>query len=163
MKRTQINRGVELMASGAINDEWTVFGGMTFIDPRLHNMGSPQTEGRRILGLSQFVMNCLVEYHVPSVQGLTFTANVNYGTNRPTDYANTSFVPDYAVLNLGMRYAQLIAGKPVTFRFDVFNVTDLHYWANETPAAQNGYNATGSATGILGAPRTIRASLQVEL
>ncbi|GEC17107.1 TonB-dependent receptor [Nitrobacter winogradskyi] len=163
VKGTQINRGVELMASGAINNEWTVFGGMTFIDPRLYNTGSPQTDGRRILGLSQFVMNCLVEYHVPAVQGLTFTANVNYGTNRPTDYANTSFVPDYAVLNLGMRYAQLVAGKPVTFRFDVFNVTDLHYWANVTPAAQNGYNATGSATGMLGAPRTVRASLQVEL
>lgn len=163
VKGTQINRGIELMASGAISNEWTVFGGMTFIDPRLYDTGSPQTEGRRILGLSQFVMNCLVEYHVPAVQGLTFIANVNYGTNRPTDYANTSFVPDYTVINLGMRYAQLIDGKPITFRFDVLNVTDLHYWANVTPAAQNGYNATGSATGMLGAPRTVRASLQVEL
>ncbi|WP_319797474.1 TonB-dependent siderophore receptor [Nitrobacter sp.] len=163
VKGTQINRGIELMASGAINDEWTVFSGMTFIDPRLYNTGSPQTDGQRILGLSQFVANCLVEYHVPTVQGLTFTGNVTYATNRPTDYANTSFVSGYAVLDLGMRYAQLIADKRVTFRFDAFNVTDAHYWANVTPAAQNGYNATGSATGILGAPRTFRASLQVEL
>ena len=163
VKGTQINRGIELMASGAISDEWTVFGGMTFIDPRLYNTGSSQTDGRRILGLSQFVMNCLVEYHVPAIQGLTFTANVNYATNRPTDYANTSYASGYTVLDLGMRYAQLVANKRVTFRFDVFNVADLHYWANVTPAAQNGYNATGSATGTLGAPRTIRASLQVEL
>lgn len=163
VKGTQINRGIELMASGAINDEWTVHGGMTFIDPRLYNTGSSQTDGQRILGLSQFVTNCLVEYHVPTVQGLTFTGNVTYATNRPTDYANTSFVSGYAVLDLGIRYAQLIADKRVTFRLDVFNVTDLQYWANVTPAAQNGYNATGSATGTLGAPRTVRASLQVEL
>jgi iron complex outermembrane receptor protein len=163
VKGTQINRGIEVMASGAITDEWTVFGGMTFIDPRLYNTGSPQTDGQRILGLSQFVANCLVEYHVPTVQGLTFTGNITYATNRPTDYANTSFVSGYAVLDLGMRYAQLVADKRVTFRFDVFNIADLHYWANVTPAAQNGYNATGSATGTLGAPRTFRASLQVEL
>jgi iron complex outermembrane receptor protein len=67
------------------------------------------------------------------------------------------------VVDLGMRYAQLISDKRVTFRLDVFNISDLHYWANVTPAAQNGYNATGSATGTLGAPRTVRASLQVEL
>lgn len=163
VKGTQINRGIELMASGAINDEWTVFSGMTFIDPRLYDTGSPQTDGRRILGLSQFVANWFVEYHVPTVQGLTFTGNVTYATNRPTDYANTTFVSGYAVLDLGMRYAQTIAGKPVTFRFNVFNVTDQFYWANVTPAAQNGYNATGSATGMLGAPRTVRVSLQVEL
>jgi iron complex outermembrane receptor protein len=163
VKGTQINRGIELMASGAINDEWTVFSGMTFIDPRLYNTGSPQTDGQRILGLSQFVTNCLVEYHVPTVQGLTFSGNVTYATNRPTDYANTSFVSGYAVVDLGMRYAQLISDKRVTFRLDVFNISDLHYWANVTPAAQNGYNATGSATGTLGAPRTVRASLQVEL
>jgi iron complex outermembrane receptor protein len=163
VKGTQINRGIEVMASGAINDEWTVLGGMTFIDPRLYNTGSDKTDGKRILGLSQFVTNFLVEYHVPTVQGLTFSGNITYATGRPTDYENTSFVSGYAVLDLGMRYAQLVADKRLTFRFDVLNATDLHYWANVTPAAQNGYNATGSATGMLGAPRTFRASLQVEL
>ncbi|MEO6946521.1 MAG: TonB-dependent siderophore receptor, partial [Nitrobacter sp.] len=163
VKGTQINRGIEVMGSGAINDEWTVFSGMTFIDPRLYNTGSPQTDGKRILGLSQFVTNFLVEYHVPTVQGLTFSGNVTYATNRPTDFANTSYVSGYTVFDLGMRYTQLVANKRATFRFDVFNIGDLHYWANVTPAAQNGYNATGSATGTLGAPRTFRASLQVEL
>ena len=34
---------------------------------------------------------------------------------------------------------------------------------NVTPAGQNGYNAAGSATATLGAPRTVRASMQVDL
>ncbi len=160
---TQINRGVELMATGAINDEFTLFSGMTFIDPRLYNTGSATTEGKRILGLSQFVLNTLLEYHVPTVQGLTFSGNVNFATNRPGDNANTTFVSGYAIFDLGMRYVQRVADKQVTLRLNVYNLTDRQYWANITPASQNGYNATGSGTGTLGLPRTIRASLQVDL
>jgi iron complex outermembrane receptor protein len=51
----------------------------------------------------------------------------------------------------------------VTFRLALDNATDRRYWANVTPAGQNGYNAAGSATATLGAPRTVRASVQVDL
>jgi len=159
----QRNKGIELMASGAINDEFTLFGGLTYIDPRLYDTGSTATEGKRILGLSQYVMNTLIEYHVPAIRGLTLSTNVNFATNRPADNANTTFVSGYAVLDLGLRYVQQIQNKQFTFRLNVFNVTNQQYWANITPASQNGYNATGSATGVLGNPRTIRASIQVDL
>jgi iron complex outermembrane receptor protein len=159
----QRNRGVELMATGAINDGFTLFGGATYIDPRLYDTGSVTTEGKRILGLSQFVMNTLLEYHVPVVKGLTLSTNVNFATNRPGDNANTTLVSGYALLDLGLRYVQQVQNKQVTFRLNVFNVTNQQYWANIAPSSQNGYNATGSGTGTLGAPRTIRASLQVDL
>jgi len=160
---TQINRGIELMASGAINDQFTLYGGMTFIDPRLYNTGSPTTEGRRILGLSQFVMNTLLEYHVPTVQGLTLTGNVTYATNRPGDNANTFYVSGFATLDLGLRYVQLFNDHKLTFRANLYNVTDTRYWANITPSSQNGYNAAGASTGTLGNPRTIRISIQADL
>ena len=51
----------------------------------------------------------------------------------------------------------------MTLRVAVDNITNRHYWANIAQSGQNGYSGTGNGTGTLGAPRTVRASLQVDL
>jgi len=43
------------------------------------------------------------------------------------------------------------------------NVGNERYWASITPSSQNGYNASGRGTGTLGAPRTVRATIQMDL
>lgn len=159
----QVNRGIELGASGSVGRAMTVFAGISLLDPRLKDTGAASTSGKQILGLSRVVYNVLAEYHVRSVPSLTFSANVNHATRRPGDFANTQFVDGYTVVDLGARYELRVHGKPVTLRLDADNVFGTNYWANITPAGQNGYNAIGSATGTLGAPRTVRASIQLDL
>ena len=51
----------------------------------------------------------------------------------------------------------------MVWRLAVDNLTDKRYWANITPSGQNGFNSTDNGTGTIGAPRTIRASLQINL
>jgi len=79
------------------------------------------------------------------------------------DFTNTDFVDGYTIADLGVRYQTKIAGKHVVWRLAVDNITDKRYWANITPSGQNGFNSTDNGTGTIGAPRTIRASLQINL
>lgn len=159
----QVNRGLELTATGAVTRDLNVFAGISLMDPRVFDTGSAATSDKQILGLSHVVFNALVDYAVPAVPGLDFNVNVSYASRRPGNNTNTDYVDGYTVFDLGARYRTKIAGKSVTLRVAVDNITNRHYWANIAPSGQNGYSGTGNGTGTLGAPRTVRASLQVDL
>lgn len=159
----QVNRGLELTATGAVTRDLNVFAGISLMDPRVFDTGSAATSDKQILGLSHVVFNALVDYAVPAVPGLGFNVNVSYASRRPGNNTNTDYVDGYTVFDLGARYRTKIAGKSVTLRVAVDNITNRHYWANIAPSGQNVYSGTGNGTGTLGAPRTVRASLQVDL
>ena len=159
----QVNRGLELTASGSVTRNLNVFAGVSLLDPKLFDTGSAATSDKQILGLSRVVFNTLFDYSLDAVPGLAFNLNVNYASRRPGNFTNTDFVNGYTVVDLGTRYQMKIAGKPVTWRLNVDNVTNRRYWANITPTGQNGFNSTDNGTGTLGAPRTIRASIQFDL
>jgi iron complex outermembrane receptor protein len=159
----QVNRGIELGANGDLGRSFTLFAGVSLLDPKLFDTGSATTDGKQILGLSRVVYDVLLEYHVLAIPGLTFSANVNHATGRAGDFANTQFVDGYTVTDLSARFQTRIHGKPVTFRLAADNVGNSRYWANITPSGQNGYNSTGAGTGTIGAPRTVRASFQLDL
>jgi iron complex outermembrane receptor protein len=159
----QINRGLELTANGAMTHDLNVFAGVSLLDPRLFDTGSAATSDKQILGLSRVVFNALFDYNVPIVPGLAFNLNVNHASRRPGNFSNTDFVDGYTIADLGVRYQTKIAGKHVVWRLAVDNITDKRYWANITPTGQNGFNSTDNGTGTIGAPRTIRASLQINL
>lgn len=159
----QVNRGIELTATGAITRDLNIYTGLALLDPRLHDTGVASTEDAQILGLSRVVFDALVDYSVPTVAGLGFNVDMNYASRRAANYSNTDYAAGYTVFNLGARYQTKIATKAVTLRVGVYNVTNRFYWANITPAGQNGYTGTDSGTATLGAPRTVRASIQIDL
>lgn len=159
----QVNRGLELSATGAVTRDLNIFTGISLLDPRLFDTGSAATSDKQILGLSRIVFNALVDYSVPNVPGLGFNVNMSYASRRPGNYTNTDYVSGYTVFDVGMRYRTKIAGKPVALRIGVDNITNRRYWANIAPRGQSGYSGSDNGTGTLGAPRTVRASLQIDL
>lgn len=159
----QRNRGFELMANGSVTKNMTIFGGIALLDPELHHTGSSLTNNKKVMGLSPVVLNALLEYHLPTLPSVVFTADVNYANRKPGNYSNTDYVSGYTVANLGIRYSRNVMDTRMTWRLIVNNISDAHYWANITPSSQNGYNSTGSGTATLGAPRSVRASMQVDL
>ena len=68
----------------------------------------------------------------------------------------------YNLFDVGARYASTLLGKPVTWRLAVDNVTDRNYWSTVAPSNLTGAN-TGSLLGHLGEPRTVLASVSVNL
>lgn len=159
----QLNRGIEITANGRVTPDLNVFAGLSFLDARLLNTGSALTSDRRVIGVPRLAFNALIEYRLPFLPGLTLTANENHAGRRAGNFTNTDFVGSYDVVDLGARYQMRLAHTPVALRLSVLNVGDERYWANVAPTGQNGYNGTDNGTGLIGAPRTLRASIQVAL
>ena len=159
----QVNRGIELNASGNLTRSFTLFGGFSLLDPRLLDTGSVATSDKQILGLSHVTFDLLLEYHPFFIPRLTLSANINFADRRPGNYTDSDYVNGYTVTDLNLRYPVRVVGKHALLRLSIDNVSDERYWANIAPTGQNGYEGTNSGTGTLGAPRTVRASVEVSL
>ncbi|MEF3101612.1 TonB-dependent siderophore receptor [Raoultella terrigena] len=159
---TQKNRGLELMADGRITPALRVFGGGTWLDPRLHNTASASADGKQVVGLPRFTANMLVIYSIDALAGLDVNSNVRYVGRRATDSANDGWVGSYTTVDVGSNYRTRLFGTDTTFRLAVTNVTNRRYWTNIVPGALTGYTGAGYASAQLGAPREATASVQFD-
>ena len=159
----QQNDGVELMLDGHVTPDVTLFGGLTWLDPRLHDTGSATTDNQRIVGLPRYALNLLASWDVRQVHGLSTRLNLRAVDARPSDNANVHDVAGYGALDWSAAYHATVAGYATTFRLAVNNFTGKQYWTNVVPGGLNGYAGTGKASAQLGAPRTVIAALQVAL
>lgn len=158
----QKNRGLELMADGHVTPNLRLFGGTTWLDPKLHDTVDESADGKRVVGLPRFTANMLAIYSIEQVKGLDVDTNVHYVGRRATDNANDSWVGSYTTVDIGSSYATRLFGTPTTFRFDITNVTNRHYWTNIVPGALTGYTGAGTASAQLGAPRQAQLSMQID-
>jgi iron complex outermembrane receptor protein len=158
----QVNNGLEITANGDLADGLTVFTGITYLDPTVSHTGVATTDGKRILGLSKWVGSVLVDYRIPAIPGLAVNLHVAHATDRPGDNADSYRVDGFTTADLSARYVTQLWNTVASWNLALANVTNERYWANITPTGQNGYSGAGNGTGTIGAPRTLRASLQVE-
>ena len=158
----QTNDGVEVSANGTLGDTLALFGGLTYLDPRVTHTGAAATEDKQILGLSKVVTSVLLDYRIADVPGLAFNLHGRYASARFGDNANTFQVAGFTLVDVGARYSNRLWGLVTTWNLAVDNLANRRYWANITPSGQNGYTGAGNGTGTLGTPRLLRASLQME-
>ncbi|MCP2835078.1 TonB-dependent receptor, partial [Salmonella enterica subsp. enterica serovar Typhimurium] len=78
-------------------------------------------------------------------------ARTLYTASQYFDAQNAASIPSWTRFDLGARYITRVAGKDVTFRARIDNVSDRAYWA-----AAGGY--PGSSYLVQGAPRTAMLS-----
>ncbi|WP_337051167.1 TonB-dependent receptor [Proteus terrae] len=157
----QRNRGLELIANGKVTDELFVFSSMTWLDPTLTNTGNAQTQDKDVVGVPKYQANLLAEYHYPTLPNVIYSANVHYTGKRAANTTNTMWAKAYTTLDLGARYQTQYWDKKTTFRLNLDNVTNEHYWASIFSGNQNG--AIGGANAFLGTPRQVSASVSIEL
>ena len=159
----QRNRGLEFMADGKVSSNVRMFGGITWLDPKLLDTGSASTDDTRIVGLSRYTASLLTEYQVPQVNGLALNLNARYVGARPTDNTDTHWVSSYETFDLGASFTTRLMQRNTVYRLEVTNLTNERYWTNIVPGGLNGYSAAGNASASLGAPRMLQASIQVDL
>ncbi|MBQ0208863.1 TonB-dependent siderophore receptor [Providencia rettgeri] len=152
----QVNRGLELSATGHVWQGLNIYSGVTFLDPKLTDTGLISTKDKRVVGVPKVQANMLVEYSLPSVPELVYSANVHYSGKRAANDTNTSWIDSYTTLDLGARYSTKIGLVPTTFRLSVNNVTDKRYWASIFPGGNNGQGGGNSA--FVGSGREVRAT-----
>jgi iron complex outermembrane receptor protein len=158
----QRNRGLELMADSNLTDNLHLYGGITYLDPKLLNTGTASTSNKQIVGLSRVTANLLTVYQIPGVDGLDVDGNIHFVGRRPTDNADSTWVSSYTVFDVGTSYRTKLFNTTTTFRFDMLNLTDKFYWTNVVPGALTGYTGTGTASAQLGAPRTAEISMKID-
>ncbi len=156
---TQMNTGVELFAQGAVTPDFSIFGGLTYIDAKLLDTGIAATNDKFVVGVPQFKGDVALDFHPAVFHGVALTAAVHYESQRAATNTNNSFAPSYATLDVGARYSTKVMQHPVTARFQVLNVTNTNYYVSV--ADGNIVGAAGANTAYLGTPRTFMASLEM--
>ncbi|MBK0092623.1 TonB-dependent siderophore receptor [Erwinia sp. S59] len=157
----QRNRGLELMADGDLSERLHLFGGMTWLDPRLLDTASTQTDDKQIVGLPRYTASLFAAYDLPMFSGTDIHGGMHYVGRRTTDNQNDGWVGSYTTLDAGAAYKTHLFDTATTFRLDVTNLTNRHYWTNIVPGGLNGYSGVGYASASLGAPRMVQVSMQL--
>jgi iron complex outermembrane receptor protein len=147
------NRGIELNAYGEITPGVRVMGGLTAIDSQQTKTQGGLNDGNREAGIP--VIRTVVggEWDTPFLQDLTLTGRFTYTDDQLVSSSNDSLkIPSWTVVDLGARYVvdSRWNNKPITLRFNVYNVFDENYWSSPN------FRYTQ-----LGAPRTFWLSATV--
>ncbi|RRZ91666.1 TonB-dependent siderophore receptor [Erwinia sp. 198] len=158
---SQRNRGLELMADGNVTDRLHLYGGMTWLDPRLRDTASPATSDKQIVGLARYTASLFAAYDLPFLRSTDIHGGMHYVGRRSTDNANDSWTGSYTTFDIGSSYTTRLFNTETTFRLDITNLTNRHYWTNIVPGGLNGYSGAGYASARLGEPRMAQLSLQL--
>src|SRR5580692_11023240 len=158
---TQRNNGAELFLQGAIYEDLSVFGGVSYIDARLENTGLATTNGRLVVGVPLFKTDVALDYHPFAWHGFALTGGVHAEGERAATNLNNSFAPSYATFDAGVRYSTTVDKHIITARFQVLNIGNVFYYSSI--ADGNIVGSPGANTAYLGTPRTFMASLQMTL
>ncbi|MCJ2020807.1 TonB-dependent siderophore receptor [Methylobacterium sp. E-065] len=149
----QRNRGVELTLFGEPTPGIRLLGGVSLLDGVQVRSQDPRNVGRVAVGVPDVQLNLYGEYDLPQhlIPGLALTGRVIYTAKQYYDLANSQKIPDWATLDLGLRYATTIQDHPLTLRANVVNVTGKNYWAS-----------TGRGILSQGTPRTVLLSAAMD-
>ncbi|CAO4178422.1 TonB-dependent siderophore receptor [Methylorubrum populi] len=149
----QRNSGVELTVFGEPVPGIRVLGGVSLLDGVQVRSQDPRNVGRVAIGVPDAQVNLYGEYDLPPdfLPGLTLTGRVIYTAAQYYDLANSQKIPDWATLDLGLRYTATFQDRPLVLRANVVNVTGNNYWAT-----------TGRGILSQGTPRTFLLSASMD-
>jgi iron complex outermembrane receptor protein len=159
----QRNRGVEFMVDGKATENTRLFGGVTWLDPRLLDTGNVTTDNTQVVGLAKYTASLLADYQVPQLPGVALNATARYVGRRASDNSNDHWVSGYRTFDIGASYTTRLMQRTTVYRLNVTNLGNERYWTNIVPGGLNGYSGSGTASANLGTPRLVQASIQVDL
>ncbi|WP_198174963.1 TonB-dependent receptor [Spirosoma arboris] len=127
----QVHQGIELTATGKLTQRLTLIGGFTFLKARMQKAANNTAiEGKIPINVPQQQVRLYLEYAIPGLTGLTWTAAVNYFGKRPTNALNTLFLPDVTTIDTGLRYQLAIKEHKLGLHLNIGNLLNKAYWAN---------------------------------
>ncbi|QDR82929.1 TonB-dependent receptor [Sporomusa termitida] len=149
----QKNRGIEWSAFGQVAKNLRLLGGVTYLRSELVRTDKGTNQGNTPYGVPKWMMNAGVEWDTPWNEDVTLSLRAVYTGTQYLDNANTTKLPSWVRYDFGARYKTNVNNVPVTFRANIENLFDKHYWAG----AFNDSHVT------LGGPRTVKLSATMQL
>lgn len=139
----QRHRGGEVSAFGKLNSAWSVVGGVTMLDAKIE---SGDNDGKIPMNVPKVMAKLYSEYALPFASGLSVNGGIYHVGKQWATATNSSRLPAYTTIDMGMRYVTKVSGRPLTLRLNVNNVTNRDYWLNSY---------------YLGTPRSVAFSAQM--
>ncbi len=136
----QRNNGVEITASGLVNENLTLTGSVTYLDAEFVRDNNAAIVGNRPAGASELAASFWAEYQINSggLKGLSLQGGWFYESDRPVDNVGTYELDAYHRFDVGLKYAMRISERQgVTFRLTASNVFDETYFKGDSPFAVN--------------------------
>lgn len=149
----QRHRGIELGVVGQATESLRLLSGATWLDAEITQSASAGTVGNKPVGVPRVQANLGAEWDWAGVPGLTLTGAVYRTGRQQVNATNTLSIPAWTRVDVGVRYASTVLGKPTTLRLGVRNLLDRDYWS--------GVSSFGGLA--QGAPRTLHLSATVDL
>lgn len=146
------HQGVELTLYGKATDNLKLLGGLTWLDAKQKGTGNATTEGKRAIGVAEWMAVMGAEWEVPEIKGLALDGQIHYVSSRYANATNTLKLDDWTTVGIGARYLINMGNQDLTLRARVDNLFDRDYWSSA--------NDSGQIT--LGAPRTVSISATVD-
>ena len=150
----QRNQGVELSVFGTPMTGVRLLGGLTWLDTDQRKTDVAANQGKKAIGAPETQVSLGGEWDVPGAPGLSLNARTVYTSTQYADLANTKQLPSWTRVDIGARYLTQVAGRDVTLRARVDNVTDRNYWASAV-------SSFGAGSLVLASPRTVVVSATV--
>nr|WP_245714404.1 TonB-dependent receptor [Janthinobacterium psychrotolerans] len=150
----QRNQGLELSLFGTPMSGVRFIGGLTWLDTEQSGSNKPENNGNKVIGAPETQLSISGEWDLPNVKGLSLNARTVYTSTQYADLANTKQLPSWTRLDIGARYLTNLAGRDVTLRARIDNVTDRNYWSSAVALFDSG-------SLVLASPRTVVVSATV--
>ncbi|VVE23616.1 Ferrichrome receptor FcuA [Pandoraea iniqua] len=121
-----IYQGIEMAGSVKLGTQWTLGASAMALDSWYSRTNG--FDGNRVGGAPRFVLSGNVDYKIPYVPGLSVGGDIRYNGRTVLNPANSLTVSGYTLINIGATYRTRVAGKDVTLRAAVSNLTNRKYW-----------------------------------
>lgn len=146
----QTYRGIELAAQGQLTRQLAWQASAQWVDPKFRNVGAAY-EGKLPENAARETASAFLSHAVDGVAGLSVNGGAYFTGRRPVNDLDQAWLGGSTIFALGARYATPLMGKRVTWQLNLENAADKPYWA-------------GAGTRLsAGAPRTLKASVKVDL
>jgi len=154
--KTAQHRGLELAAAGRVSEALSVQASVMALDATYTQALDPLLVGQRVTNVPRTKGSVFADYKVSALPGLSVNALATYESAKSVTADGSVALPAALQLDAGMRYPLQLAGKLVTWRLNVENVTNRIYW-REAPTTSWGGIYLFSST-----PRTLRTTASIE-
>ena len=116
-------QGVEFGFAGSITDQWSVFGGYTYLDSEITASNNPNELGREILNTPKHSANLWTVYDLP--HGFQIGAGMQFTDSRFNSNLNTARVaPSFCLFDAMIGYE---INENFSLRLNFYNLADEEY------------------------------------
>ena len=150
------HRGLELAATGRVDDALSLQASMTVLDATFTKAVDPTLVRQRVTNVPRVKTSLFADYKIAALPGFALNALAVFESGKTVTADGSVTLPNSWQLDLGVRYQTQLMGKSTLLRLNVENITNRIYWREAPTQSWGGIYLFPST------PRTVRGSVTVD-